>query len=445
MPNESTSGARDSSGDSPQTESGSRRTERLRLAASLAFNFAAKLPGILAAFVILPMVSRSLGTTLYGELLSALALGSAFTLPFGGIAAVQRRLLASAYAAGDRRRESDVAVTSVLLMAIVALVSAIVLRFAGMRGSSDPGLILVALLPIICGFCNIFDNTRASYNEHYVTAALQLVSQTLIYGGVLLWGLPDGAVVASGLTLQTPYAVASIATLVGLLWKRPYLMRGRISGISALLIPAIGVMVADGVMGVLLNLTVYFLELSRQPAMAAWLGTFARLFQSFLSPVLLIFFPLTSYLSMRWDKFSVHRRRQLHTLFVFVGFGYGAIVGGALAFAGPYYIDRMFSLGARGDRIDVIAVALFLGAIIAQRTYSMLLYAVAEARFVSFGTALVALFATTVGLLSSRWLPPMGAIDVLFTAVGVGVPVILLIGNFRYRRTLRTRHGIVPN
>ena len=74
--------------------------ERRRLLASLFFNFAAKVPGIAAVFLILPLISRSLGTREYGELLSALALGSSFTLPFGGINAVGRRLLS------DRRPSS---------------------------------------------------------------------------------------------------------------------------------------------------------------------------------------------------------------------------------------------------------------------------------------------------------------------------------------------------
>ena len=69
--------------------------DQIRLLASLGFNFLGKAPGVVAVFVILPLVSRSLGTAAYGELLSALALGSLFTLPFGGISAVGRRILAS--------------------------------------------------------------------------------------------------------------------------------------------------------------------------------------------------------------------------------------------------------------------------------------------------------------------------------------------------------------
>jgi hypothetical protein len=410
--------------------------DRLRLAASLAFNIIAKAPGLVAVFVILPLVSRSLGTDAYGEMLSALALGGVFCLPYGGINAVGRRLLASAFGAGDKPRQANVFVTSTALNAVVMLLAALVLSVGPAHSWNRPVFLLIALLPVIGGFLNVFDNTRASFNEHYVTAVLQLIVQIVIYGGVYLIGLAPGAILVAGLTLQSPYAVASILTLIALLLKRPYLLRGRIEGVSAMLLPAVGVMLADGSLGLLLNLSVYWLTLAGQAPMSAWLGTFTRLFQSFMSPVLLIFFPLTTYISMRWGTISIQRRLLLHKLFLLTGFGYGAIVGAAMTFFGPLYIDHMFKLSVRGDRLDVLAVGLFLGAVIAQKTYTMLLYAVAEARFVSFGTAAAAALGIAAAALSAFWLPPMHAIDVLFLTVGVAVPTILLIGDFRYRRAL---------
>ena len=409
---------------------------RLQLAASLAFNVIAKAPGLVAAFVILPLVSRSLGTSAYGEMLSALALGAVFTLPYGGINAVGRRLLASAFGAGDKSRQANVFVTSTTLNALVMLLAALILSAGAAHSWSRPVFLVIALLPVIGGFLNVFDNTRASFNEHYVTAVLQLIVQILIYGGVYLIGLSPGAIVAAGLTLQSPYALASILTMIALLLKRPYLLRGRIEGVSAMLLPAVGVMMADGSLGLLLNLSVYWLTLAGQSPMSAWLGTFTRLFSSFMSPVLLIFFPLTTYISMRWGTVSIQRRLLLHRLFILTGFGYGAIVGVAMAFLGPLYIERMFRLSLHGDRLDVLALSLFLGAIIAQKTYTMLLYAVAEARFVSYGTALAAATAIAAAAVSAVWLPPMRTIDVLFVTVGIAVPAILLIGDHRYRRAL---------
>jgi O-antigen/teichoic acid export membrane protein len=410
--------------------------DRMRLLASLSFNFIAKVPGLVAAFVILPMVSRSLGTATYGEFLSALALGSAFTLPYGGINAVGRRLLAAAYGARDQARQANVFVTTTLLMAAVALVAAIVLSVTTGGSWSKPVFLLIALLPIVASFFNVFDNSRASYNEHYVTALFQLIFQICIYAGVYIVGLPQGGIAVAGLTLQSPYALASIATLLVLLVQRPFLLSGKVEGVTSILVPAVGVMLADGALAVLLNLSVYWLQFSHHADMAAWFGTFVRLFQSFMSPVLLIFFPLTTYISMRWGQMTPQRQVLLHQVFIVTGFTYGLIVGGAMAFFGPLYIDHMFKLTVRGDRVDVLALSLFMGAVIAQKTYTMLLYAVAEARFVSFGTAIISALGIGAAALSSRWLPAVRVIDLLFVSVGLGVPVVLMIGAYRYRRAL---------
>jgi hypothetical protein len=205
-------------------------------------------------------------------------------------------------------------------------------------------------------------------------------------------------------------------------------------GIRNMLVPALGVIMADGALAVLLNLSVYWLKLQGGVEMAAWVGTFVRLFQSFMSPVLLILFPVTTYISMRWSNMTPRRQFSLYRLFIVLGLSYGAVVGCAIAFAGPFYINHMFRLTARGDRLDVLALSLFLGAIIAQKAYTMLLYAVSEARFVSYGTAVISALGVATAATCSHWLPAIRSIDVLFTFMGVGLPLFLLFGHHRYTR-----------
>lgn len=411
--------------------------DQIRLIASLGFNFLGKAPGVAAVFVILPLVSRSLGTAVYGELLSAMALGSLFTLPFGGITAVGRRILASAFGAKDQVGQANAFVTTTVLMAVVAIAASVLMVGATASSWSRPVFVFVSLLLILVGFCNGFDNARASFNEHYVTAAFQLVSQIVIYSLVYFVGLPPGGVILAVLALQSPYLLASAATLVALLQRRPYLMRGKIAGIRQMAAPALGVVMADGALGALLNLSVYWLKAAGSAEMAAWVGTFLRLFQSFLSPALLILFPLTTYISMRWAHMSPQRQAALYKVFILAGLGYGLLVGCAMAFAGPLYINRMFKLSTHGDHVDVLALSLFLGAIVAQKAYTMLLYAVSEARFVSFGTAVISALGIGSAALASRWLSPVRAIDVLFVSMGVGLPVLLLIADYRYTRERR--------
>jgi len=411
--------------------------DRIRLIASLAFNFVSKIPGIAAIFVILPLVSRGLGTSAYGELLSALALGSAFTLPFGGINAVGRRLLATAVGARDRAQQASVFVTTTFLMTAVAGSAAVVMVSATGNSWSAPAFILISLLPILSNWCNVFDNMRASFNEHYVTALLQLLFQSAIYAAAYVMGIPKGNVIVAGLTLQSPFILASLATAMILLVQRPFLITGRIAGLRAMLLPAVGVMLADGALGFSLNLSVYWLNFSGNAEMAAWVGTFARLFQSFMSPVLLIMFPITSYISMRWGLMPPARQVRFHKLFILIGLAYGCIVGAAMGFGGPLYIDHMFNLSVHGDGIDIFALSLFMGAVIAQKAYTMLLYAVSEARFISYGTALVSVLGVASAAFASRWLAPARVIDVLFVFMGGTLPVLLLIGGYRYQRVSR--------
>jgi hypothetical protein len=407
------------------------------LVASLGFNFLGKAPGVVAVFVILPLVSRSLGTAAYGELLSAMALGSLFTLPFGGINAVGRRILASAFGAKDRIGQANIFITTTVLLAAVAIAAAAVMVGATANSWSKPVFIFASLLPILVGFLNGFDNTRASFNEHYVTAAFQLIAQIVIYAAVYFLGLPQGGVILAALALQSPFLLASGATLVALLIQRPYLRGGKVTGVRQMMAPTLGVILADGALGSLLNLSVYWLNAAGSPEMAAWVGTFLRLFQSFLAPALLILFPLTTYISMRWAQMTPQRQTSLYKVFILSGLTYGLLVGCAMAFGGPLYINHMFKLTVHGDNVDVLALSVFLGAIVAQKSYTMLLYAVSEARFVSFGTALISAVGIGGAAFSSRWLSPVRVIDVLFVSMGIGIPALLTVADMRYRRETR--------
>jgi hypothetical protein len=411
--------------------------DQLRLVASLGFNFLGKAPGVVAVFVILPMVSRSLGTAAYGELLSAVALGSLFTLPFGGINTVGRRMLASAFGAKDRVGQANAFMTTTVLMATVGIATSALMVGATASSWSKPVFIFASLLPILVQFFNTFDNARASFNEHYVTAGFLLISQLVIYSFVYFIGLPPGGIILAALALQSPFLLASVATLVALLLQRPYLMRGRVVGVRQMMAPTLGVVLADGALGSLLNLSVYWLKAAGSAEMAAWVGTFLRLFQSFLAPAVLILFPLTTYISMRWAQMTPQRQIVLYRVFILAGLTYGLLVGCAMVFGGPLYINRMFRLTAHGDSVDVLALSLFLGAIVAQKSYTMLLYAVSEARFVSFGTAVISAVGIGAAAFSSHWLSPVRVIDVLFVSIGIGLPALLVVADVRYRRERR--------
>ena len=121
-----------------------------KLLASLAFNFLAKLPGIAAVFIILPLVSKALGTTFYGELLSALALSRFMRFPAGGINTVGRRLLATTVGAQDKERQANVFRTTTTFMALAAVIAAaVMLVMMRGHGMSHPVFLWIGLLPIV--------------------------------------------------------------------------------------------------------------------------------------------------------------------------------------------------------------------------------------------------------------------------------------------------------
>jgi O-antigen/teichoic acid export membrane protein len=407
---------------------------RAKLAASLGFNFLAKLPAILAVFLILPLISRSLGPATYGEFLSAMALGSVCALPFGGINTVGRRLLAMSHGSDNKAGQADAFMTTTVLAVVLLVMMSVFSYASGGRNLGTSALVVVSLLPIVSAFLNTSDNMRASFNEHYITANLQLASQICIYGAVLLIGLPQGGVVLSGLVLQAPYAVASFLTLVMLVLQRPYLLSGKVRDVRGMAIPALGVVMADGSLTALLNFSVYWLGRAGQPEFAAWDGTFVRLFQSFMSPVLLILFPLTSYIAIHWQGLARERKLLLHRLFILTGMGYGTLVGLTMAVGGTYYIRRMFHIPVEGDVTDILAISLFMGAVIAQKSYTLLLYSISEARRVSFGTAGVVVFGFCCAAFASFLLPPQKTVDVLFITTGTLLPLLLLTESFLQRR-----------
>jgi len=406
---------------------------RIKLAASLGFNFLAKLPGILSVFVILPLISRSLGSSTYGEFLSALALGSACTLPFSGIGTVGRRLLATAHGASDRAGEADAFVSTFLSSGVISLIMSVVAYML----TGNPIFGLVSLLLIVTAFFNMGDNMRASYNEHYITAIFQFVFQLGIYGAVFIIGVPKDGILFSGLTLQSPYILASVATLILLLMQRPYLMRGKAKNLRRMMVPALGVIAADGALTALLNLSVFWLGHAGDTEYAAWFGTFARLFQSFSAPVMMILLPLTSYIAIHWQNLSTERRLRLHKLFMIGGIGYGALVGFLMAVGGSYYIKHMFTIAVEGDSFDIAAITLFIVAVIALKSYSLLLYAISEARRVSFATAGVAVFGIVIAGISGFWLPAHKVVDVLFLTTGTLLPILLFAESFFQCNTSR--------
>jgi hypothetical protein len=282
------------------------------------------------------------------------------------------------------------------------------------------------MVPIAMALMGTADNMRASFNEHYITAILQFFFQLAIYGAVYLEGIPKNGVLFSACTLQFPSILASLATLLLLLIQRPYLLTGKVHGIRHMMMPILAVIAADGSLTAVLNVGVYWLGRAGEAEYAAWFGTFVRLFQTVAAVLMIVLLPITSYISIRWQTLTIERRLLLHKLFVLGGAGYGATVGLAMAAGGTYYIKHFFAIAVAGDTLDLAAITLCIGAVIALKTYALLLYSISEALRLSLATAGIALLGVVNAGVASLWISPIKAVDVLLLTTGALLPVLLV-------------------
>ncbi|QPF87116.1 hypothetical protein IC762_12800 [Bradyrhizobium genosp. L] len=399
--------------------------DRLRLLASVGLNLVAKSPAILAIGVVLPLINKSLGTAAYGEFLSMLALGSASTLLFGGINVVGRRRLGAVVARGDVTAQSVAVSEAILCSLLVGLVTALPTMIVAAVTASSWSLAALSILPVAAASANIFDNLRAAYNEQYITAVFLTISQLIIYGIVIYFGVAQGAVFTSGLVLTLPFVVSSLLTFLMLIRERPILINLKFSPeIPKILRSALLVTLADGAVFAALNTSLYSFGALGATDVAAWYGTLMRAFQTLLAPVLLVLLPVTTFVALKWPHWPLQTRLRAIRTMAMVGLSYGCVVASVIYFGSDHYLSIFHDL-PRPTTFDLVAIALFFGAIVAQKAYAQLVYSIAEARLLSLGTFAVVLAASVAAVVGWVTGGPHRALEVL--ALGMGLPMILLV------------------
>ncbi len=406
-----------------------------QLVLSLLFNVFAKSPGILSIFFILPMISDALGSEMYGKLLAAIGLGASLCFPFDGIKTVARRDLAKAYGAKNKSEQANIFVTATLSIFFLSIIFLVVVGGISFNSWASKVLVLIAILPVISAFLNTFDSMRASFNEHYITANFQLIAQVVIYGLVIIFGIPKGYALLSGIIMH-PYAIASLATMLFLLYQRKYLLSGKIKGLFLLFKTSLAVILSAGILSSIMGFTIYFLSQAASADYSAWIGTIYRLFMTFSSPFMLILFPLTSFISIHWESLSNKRKHMMLRLFASSGIGFGILVGLLIAIIGPFYVDAMFDLPVKGNLWDLLSLSIFLGAIIAQKVYSMLLYSFCEGLFISYSSIGAITLGFVCAAISYFWLPLKDTVNIMFCTIGFIIPIIILYENYRQERIL---------
>ena len=407
-------------------------SERRKVAASIIFNIGAKVPAIAGLLFIMPLASTALGVSLYGQMLSMLAIGAACSIAFSGVNASVRRLIGTARGETDRQKERSVFWTTLAAVATLVPLSAAVALSLALQVSSSRELLLVACIPILAAGLNVLDNVRAAYNEHYVTAAFLAIFQVGAIFLVYCYGLPTGGVLASALSLTAPYIIASIFSALVLFFKRPYLLRYShpldirgFAGNSSLIAGS------DGAISWMMNMSVYFLSASGADAAASWYGTLNRLFQAALSPALLVSLPIGSYAANRWPVIGREKRIRLKKIFAAVGIAYGASVAlGTLVF-GSTYMKEFFPKVPSLSSDVVICLCLYYFGMTSQKVYAQLIYSVQPGRALSLGTVGILGAGSAVALALLSAYDAITAINAL--SAGVGVGLVLLVGSLGWK------------
>jgi hypothetical protein len=400
--------------------------EQRKLVLSLGTAFATRIPGAIGILWFLPLLRFDLGTEDYANLLAAMSLGVAATFLIGGFSLIGRRLIGEAYGADDRTGEADgFASVVVANVAAMGLASVIILAYYRLENASAK-MLIVATLPALGVILTTFDNVRAAYNEHYVTALLQLVFQVTIFTIGFLVAATRHNLILAALVLQSHMILASLVTVILLLRDRPYLLHGRPIDVWRIMREGVMVAMADSILVTMLSLSVVWLQATASATTSAWFATTVRLFQTSLIPVILLLAPLSSYIRMRWNDKAIAQQHAFAKATFWIGLGYGAIVAVALFFASRLYVDDLLHLPAPGGVMIIVPYFVLFGAIVSWKSYSSIAYLVLdESSHLSSWTTAAVGASVILGAVASLVVDPPGVISVFALAAGLSITLVL--------------------
>ena len=400
--------------------------EQRKLLYSLSTGFLTRIPGALGVLWFLPMLRFGLGTDDYAQLLAAMALGAAAGFLSGGFNYVGRRMIGEAYSNNDHAAEAD-GLASLVCAQMTALCFTLTI-IAGYCWLRDAGtaFFLIAMFTAMIPIIGQFDEVRAAYNELYISGMLFCGIQLTSYALVLVVPATRHNIVLGALVIVGPYLLSSMTSCALLLRGRRYLLTGRPIAVWMVIRRGTMLAMADGFMMATLSLSVVWLQTSATVSTAAWYATIVRLFQIFLVPVVLLLFPLSSYIRILWNRKTVSQQQTFTKLTLLMGIGYGALVSIALVAVSKLYVGWLLHLPAPADLLSVSPVFLLFGAIVAYKTYSQIAYVVLnESVHLSSWTTVAVTTGVVFGAAASLAVDPMGAIGIYALVVGLTTIVIL--------------------
>lgn len=399
--------------------------EQRKLLFSVGLNFLTRVPGAIGLLWFLPLLRFGLGTEDYSDLLASLALGTAAIFLIWGFNTIGRRVVGEAYAADDHAAQANGFISLIVTNCVAAIFSAIFVGMFGWLRGEEPVLVLIALLPVITGFFSLFDDVRAAFNEHYINALLLLIFQSCAYLIGFLVLVTQKDILLAALVLSSPYILTSVVSGVYLLWHRPYLLAGQPTVIRQFLSQGMMVAMADSFLLATLSLSVVWLQTTIGSANSAWFATMVRLFQTFLAPVLLLLFPLSSYIRLRWNTKSRLQQQTFIKLTVSLGMIYGSIVAFALFVSLRFYVQDLLNLPLP-TMMEIVPIFICFGAIIAYKTYASIAYLVIDNPTHLSSRAVIAIGgAVAIAAGTSLLTNPLIAVNVYAAVTGLALLVVV--------------------
>ena len=211
-------------------------------------------------------------------------------------------------------------------------------------------------------------------------------------------------------------------------------MKGQIGLVRKIMKGSVLFSVGEGALSAAISASVFLLTTFGTREEGAWYGTFARLFQSILTPLLLVMVPISSFITTRWRGLDKKRQRLLLSASTAAGVLYGAFGAACLTFGGRPFLERFYHLPPVGTGAEVAAISLLFLGILSEKAYGMVVYALDNGRTLSLGAfaavAVSALFAV-VGIHF------FNAMQTLAIAAFIGGVLLVLVIGFDFLQRYR--------
>jgi O-antigen/teichoic acid export membrane protein len=238
--------------------------------------------------------------------------------------------------------------------------------------------------------------------------------------------------------MQAPGVLTSTAQVLLLLIRRPYLLRGTLRVVPEILRGSFVFSIGEGALFGAINASVFFLSSYGSPSEGAWYGTFVRLFQTVMSPLLLVMLPLSAFVATKWPGLSAQKRIRLIRWSLVLGFFCGGVCALALAIGSQSFLRHFYHITPIASSLQVAAISIFFMGIMSEKAYGMIIFAIDNGRFLSLGTFVAVLIAAAAAASVSAWCTPLQILGT-FGFVG-GLGLLAAISGDLLRR--QSRHTI---